>query len=195
MVLGHSSLCSCCSPHHQRMVWGNYRDLELRQQWQGMVLEKLCPSHSFALGSTYHVHTLLPTHSGSPADSSCPWKGTNGAQRGKQDPSSGSGGLVQHSGEAMVQAWLGLPGSQRGAPNSHHDTIIISRFLMAGSDHTQSVSQCCPSGSTSLPALFFSTQLWRTAWGGTDLHNSSSKVYRYYNQQIMITSILQVGKQ
>lgn len=52
MVLGHSSPCSHCSPHPQRMVWGNYRDLE---QWQRMVLEKLCPSYSFDSGSTYPV--------------------------------------------------------------------------------------------------------------------------------------------
>lgn len=60
---------------------------------------------------------------------------------------------------------------------------------------THKVSQGYPSGSTSLPAPLFSTQLWQTAWKGTDLHNSSSEADRYYNQQIMITSILQTGKQ
>lgn len=64
MVLGHSSPCFCCSPHPQRTVWGNCRDLELRQQWQGMVelwleeLEELCPSHSFDLGSDCPVQLL-----------------------------------------------------------------------------------------------------------------------------------------
>lgn len=46
-----------------------------------------------------------------------------------------------------------------------------------------------------LQALLFHIQLQRTARTLTSPHNSSSEVDRYYNQQIMIASILQAGKQ
>lgn len=46
-----------------------------------------------------------------------------------------------------------------------------------------------------LQAPWFPSQLWHTAWTLTDPHNSSREADRYYNQQIMITSILQAGKQ
>lgn len=202
MVFGHSSPCSRCSPHPQRMVWGSCRDLRLRQQWQGMVLGKLCPNHSFALGSANPAQLLsIP----------CCWPTQYHLQTA---PALGKGQMV-HRGERRTwalaveerhQDWHSTqerPWCRHGwacqADRERHRTPITIPWLYPNFWGLGVITHKAPLKATQVGAcrcrLHCLTQLWCTAWRGTDLHNSSSEADRYYNQQIMITSILQAGIQ
>lgn len=99
-------------------------------------------------------------------------------------------------GKATVEAQQGPPGCRDGCQTLTH--IIDTVAAKAGRDKyikLLSAAQLGVSCHQLLQAPLFATQLWHTTQTLTNSHNRSSEANRYYNKQIMIAFILQVGRQ
>lgn len=98
-------------------------------------------------------------------------------------------------GEGHSGSTAGPTRLQRWVPDSH---IIDTVAAKAGRDKyikLLSVAQLGVSCHQLLQAPLFATQLWHTTQTLTNSHSRSSEANRYYNKQIMIAFILQVGRQ
>lgn len=206
-VLGYSSPCFHCPPHPCGAAAESCSPCSSDREWcwgamsQSPLVSEQCQFPTTPVCSPLLMWSVLP------ADSSCPWKGTNTAQRGRsrgrrtwlQQQGKGTG-----AGTALVgRPWCRHRWAHQADSEGHPTAVTIPRWYPSpqrlGGMCTQSLSLSTTQAGARChqcsQAPLFPIQLQRTVRTLTDTHNSSSEAERYYNQQIMITSILQMGKQ